>query len=174
MSILKRFFLHKQNPQLEAKYRRRLPKGNIDKTIKRIWSAIYERGGLEKILQPTPRGKTPSSILSKTKTTGSGGVQGNVGQDVALSDEEKEIEKKEKIKRLSNLFDSKAFAEFLEQLQEREALDLEELVRPTLKSDKLSHDQYAFLIRGRLEVYEAIREIIKEVKSLAKKYALSD
>lgn len=174
MSILSRLFLYKQNPKLEIKFGRRFPKGFINETIKRVWSAVYERSGLEKILRSTPRGQTPSSVLSKTKTTDKRSVQRDVRRNAPLSDEEKEIERKEKILRLNALFNNKAFNEFLEMIKEREALDLEELVKPVLKNDKITYDQYSFLLRGRLEAYEAIREIIKEVKSLAEKYALSD
>lgn len=166
-------FFRKKNSHLATKFGRRFPSRFINQTVVGVWRTLYERTGLEKFLQSTPRGQTPSTILSKTKTTDTGGNKGGVGQSInSLTQEEEEIKKREKIKRLNRLFESESFKEFIEFLQEAEAFDLEELVRPTLKKENLSFDQYSFLLRGRLEVYEAIREKIKEVKSLAKKYAL--
>ncbi|MEM4270797.1 MAG: hypothetical protein QXO70_01735 [Candidatus Pacearchaeota archaeon] len=75
---------------------------------------------------------------------------------------------------MAEMFEGEAFSYFLEALGEKEKMDLEELVEPMFKSDKLSNNEYAFLIRGRLEVYNQIKEDIAKIISLAKKYALQN
>lgn len=75
---------------------------------------------------------------------------------------------------MAEMFEGEAFSYFLEMLGEKEKMDLEELVEPMFKSDKLSNNEYTFLIRGRLEVYNQIKEDIAKIISLAKKYALQN
>lgn len=75
---------------------------------------------------------------------------------------------------MATMFQSEAFSHFIEILQEKENSDLSELVEPLMKSDKLSNNEYSFLLRGRLEVYQAIRDEIKRIINLANSYAISD
>lgn len=72
---------------------------------------------------------------------------------------------------MAKLFMSKPFKEFLEELEKMEMSDLDELVRPTMMSDKITVNEYTFLIRGRLEVYDSIRALIAQVISFYKKNA---
>lgn len=72
------------------------------------------------------------------------------------------------------MFQSKPFLDFVSILQEKEEFDLREIVEPVLKTDKLSNNEYTFLLRGRLEVYNEIREEIKKIINLAKTYAIQD
>ena len=70
------------------------------------------------------------------------------------------------------MFKSQAFQDFLEELKRMESFDLQEIVAPQFKGENLDNNEYTFLLRGRLEVYDNIRALVSRVISYATKHAL--
>lgn len=145
---LTNLFWRKENPNLETKHRRRSTSGFIKETIVGIWRSIYESSTVDAILQRTSRGQ---------KTTG--GSKGNKANKTGSFGDE--AERSRIIDEMAKTFETKGFQYFIEEIEKREELDLSELVEPTLKSENISHNDYVFLLRGRLETYGEIRNIIK-------------
>lgn len=159
------FKFHRQknrNSKLETGSRRRFTSRHYYETIRRIWRAAYERVSVEGILQSRAR-------IKETATNEEGNSRGSRRGDRRGG---KRGGDGEKFIRLAKLFESRDFGTFIELLSKQESLLLEELRSPVNKNKELTFDEYSWFLRGKLESYEDVRQIITEVVKYKNEYAI--
>lgn len=144
-----RLFLQKRDTQLEITSGRRNLRRHTYQKARRIWSTIYERTRLEKILQSRKRSEEIERIR-RSKNEAFEGRDSSTRQR-----EERRIT-------LAKLFEREDFKLFVEWLASKEDETLNQLVIPTAKpNSEMSYENYSWYLRGELNAYLQIRSKIE-------------
>lgn len=147
--IRNKFFLSKRNLFVETSPGRCNPIRYSYEKARRIWDAVYERTGLEKILQSREGSKETAGIPRSQKAF----IE---GRDTGVSERER------KRARLAKLFESEDFKLFLDWLIAKEDEALNQLVVPTAKpNSEMGYENYSWYLRGELNAYLQIRSKVE-------------